>query len=241
MGDFYLTMRSDSSPDHFPLNTITSFRNKFSLPLTLDSYEVALVDCTYVHSERMIKKDELLGKQYIVTSGSSIADNTIRKLSASNLQDRIVRIYAQQDIHSLEELIEDLKSSNVNISLSHHRLVNDNGMKWTEKLNNIFGYENREYMHEVFFKSGQTQLFLYCDIIELQRVGNEMAPLLRAITHEGKHRQITYRTFQHLQYVPVTYDYVEFAHMYILNENGLPPPFTVGSFSATLHFRRKQF
>jgi hypothetical protein len=141
----------------------------------------------------------------------------------------------------LEELIEELKSSNVNISFSQNRITSIVPVKWSEKLNNIFGFENGRYVHEVFFKTGQTQLFIYCDIIELQRVGNEMAPLLRVITHEGTHGQITNRTFLHLQYVPVTFDYIEFAHMYILNESGLPPPLTVGSFSATLHFRRKQY
>ena len=49
MGDFYITLQSDSSSDHFEHNKISDFRNWLASSVKVDPYmyEVALVECIY--------------------------------------------------------------------------------------------------------------------------------------------------------------------------------------------------
>ena len=62
MGDFYITLQSDSSSNHSEENTMSNFRNYLAIPIKLEheSYEVAMVECTYNHSSAFVLKDELL-------------------------------------------------------------------------------------------------------------------------------------------------------------------------------------
>ena len=88
---------------------------------------------------------------------------------------------------------------------------------------------------------GQMRMFIYCDIIEKQFVGDTMAPLLRSFFYIGhKHGEPVTKSFDHLQYLDLKLPEFEMIHVYIRNEIGEPVLFESGSLSITLHFRRKR-
>jgi len=91
------------------------------------------------------------------------------------------------------------------------------------------------------FNYGKTRMFIYSDIAEHQFVGDQMAPLLRIATYDGRNDKITTIGFTHLHYIPVSKNYIEFIHMYIRSETGETLPFETGTFSATLHFRQRRY
>jgi len=91
------------------------------------------------------------------------------------------------------------------------------------------------------FNYGKTRMFIYTDVVENQYVGHQMAPLLRISTYDGKDKHIKTVDFPHLQYIPVCKPYIEHILMYIRSESGEMLPFEHGTFSATLHFRRRRY
>jgi hypothetical protein len=225
MDSFYITLQSDSAPEHYPGNKITNFKNRFAVPLRLDRgvFEVALVECTYVHSNAFIKKGEL-----IFTEGET------KKMTA----DKDYKTLNDLQTFITKNIKNELKIENKTVTSNHPNVT------WSPKVANILGYENgKGYIHECFFNAGQTLMFVYCDIIDLQRIGNEMAPLLRRMIYssDSKEETITTREFTHLQYANIVPDEIDTIHMYIMSEIGEPIPLSVGSFSATLHIRRRRF
>jgi len=82
---------------------------------------------------------------------------------------------------------------------------------------------------------GQTKLMVYCDLIHPQHVGDTVAPLLRSL-------QIQYDSAEHVFSPPTDFplrtDYIDVIHVYIMCENGEPPPFELGTFSGTLSIQK---
>jgi len=231
MGDFYVTLLSDASQKYYPNNTISNFRNKLADPIRLNSrkYEVALVDCVYVHSEIVIEKGELLhtykGKNY----------------------------HAANDIVSVNELVTWINDPSKpwfkDFYISNGAVVartSDKGVylaDWTPRIRAMLGYDEQEkaYIHKKYSHAGTSLIFVYCNIVQPQRVGDSFVPLLRRMTNHGAHGEITTREFEHLQYLDVVYDAFDEIHVYIKTEDGHPPSFVVGPFSITLHFRQKMY
>jgi hypothetical protein len=116
-------------------------------------------------------------------------------------------------------------------------------IEWSPRLKSILGLDEKtdKYTYPIFEQAGSSNLYIYCDIIEPQRVGHTVVPLLRKITNTGYANTFVTREFQHLQYIDVARLEFDQIHMYIKTESGGPPSFTVGTFSATLHFRRKRY
>ena len=77
--------------------------------------------------------------------------------------------------------------------------------------------------------------YLYSDIVEPQRVGDIMAPIVDVFRSEsGYHRPST------IHYVPLKYDRMTTVGVYIRTGMGHPVPFVHGKVVVKLHFRKKQ-
>lgn len=227
MGDIYFTLQSDASASHYPDNKITNFRNLFAVPLQIESgaYEVALVECCYVHSSVWIEKGEVIGESNLSQVGIMKAD---------------------ENILSITDLYAYLLKYNIRLELNFQSgfvLGVSDEIEWSPKLRAILGYCDIEkaYIYPYYMQSGNTQMYIYCDIVDLQRVGHEMVPLLRKMDYTGENGKVLTRSFSHLQYVSLSRDDISGVHMYIKNEAGENLPLTFGSFSATLHLRRRRF
>lgn len=100
-----------------------------------------------------------------------------------------------------------------------------------ERLSTIRG-NHRPYPH-----MGKSKLFVYCDLISPQFIGDALAPLLLSTP-------VQYDNSNHIimnpNYFPVNKDVINVIHVYIRCEDGEPPPFELGTFSVTLSIRRSQ-
>lgn len=85
-------------------------------------------------------------------------------------------------------------------------------------------------------------IFVYCDIIDAQIVGDTVAPLLRMVnTNHSKHSfgdEVT-ASFRTLQYVPVLRREFSTMEIDLRSNTGLPIPFQTGTSSVLLHFKRR--
>ena len=85
-------------------------------------------------------------------------------------------------------------------------------------------------------------MYVYCDIIESVVIGDTLAPLLRIVNMDpvnhtfGSH---TVDIFNPLHYVPVEKLNFEHIEIDIRDSTGRHLPFTFGTVSVKLHFRRR--
>lgn len=111
--------------------------------------------------------------------------------------------------------------------------------------NSIYTPETKHYQQRgtfrPFFGCGQQKMFIYADIIENQFIGSQLAPLLRITDYKGQNATTTTQEFAHHHYVPLRNINLDQIHMYIRSETSDYLPIELGTFSATLHFRRKRF
>lgn len=219
MGDFYVTLQSDSCINHFPENTISNFRNYFNEPLNLEfnSYQVALVDVTYTYTNYICKAGQILGWY------------------------KGKQIKSDRNIFNVSDLFHYLSEEKINPRGKSYTYVNPD-WKWSATLYMKVGYDERKnrYLHDSHPEAGNNDLFIYCDIIGSQHVGGILAPLLRRMPYKHPDSQNrVYREFNHLQYHDLIQSQIQSIHLYIKNEHGEAPPFEFGPFSATLHFRPK--
>ena len=99
----------------------------------------------------------------------------------------------------------------------------------------ILGKEN------IVWDIGCRKIYVYTDIIENQRVGDQVAPLLRITDYSGIQDRIEIKDFNHLQYIRLRHDDIESIRIYIKTETGEDLPLTFGTVTCTLHFREKRF
>ena len=175
------------------------------------------------------------------------------------------KMYASKDLRSFQDLMLEYERAipgmivffSTNGKISRTMSTDDVGdqshftkpFMHTFKLLEYFGITNIDVGHFNMHDSkeytgayrpvsnlGTSQLLLYCDLIHPQHIGNTVAPLLRSfhIEYDGAEH-----IFHSPLYFPIARDYVDVVHMYIMCENGEPPPFEFGTFTATLGIRKK--
>ena len=86
-----------------------------------------------------------------------------------------------------------------------------------------------------------TSIYIYCNIVQPQIVGNTMVPLLRTIPVSGNSGDVITKTFTNIQYVPVQTKSFEDIEILLRTDTGDPVPFERGKVIATLYFRKQSY
>lgn len=85
-------------------------------------------------------------------------------------------------------------------------------------------------------------LFYYCDLVESQRVGDTLAPLLRTVNTKAGHclyGSTCTESYTNPFYIPVLKKCFADVEILIKDDTGHNPSFTHGTSSCVLHFRRR--
>ena len=88
---------------------------------------------------------------------------------------------------------------------------------------------------------GITAIYIYCNIVQPQIVGNTNVHLLRTIPVSGKSGDVITKTFTNIQYVPVQTKSFEDIEILLSSDTGDPVPFESGKVIATLYFRKQSY
>ena len=83
-------------------------------------------------------------------------------------------------------------------------------------------------------------LYVYCDIIHSQYIGDALVPLLRIVPVEGKDGQRISKSFVRPQYVPVSRKQFESIEVNIKQDTVETVPFEFGRVLLTLHSRQSR-
>ena len=86
-----------------------------------------------------------------------------------------------------------------------------------------------------------SNIYVYCDILKPQIVGDTNAQLLKNIPVEGNFGDIIAKTYTNIQYMPVETKSFEIVKVLLRGNTGNPVQFECGKVVITLHFRKHSY
>ena len=89
-------------------------------------------------------------------------------------------------------------------------------------------------------EQGFHDLYVYCDTVQAQFVGDALVPLLRIVPVEGVDGRRVSKSFERPHYLPVSRREFETIEVNIKRDTGESVPFELGKVSLTLHFRQSR-
>ena len=244
---FYLTLPSNASLDVYPDNKIGSYRVK--LPQTFDlngEWEVGLYSAVYPNTWYTLQKQQ--NHIYYSTDGG-------RSFWSSAVVD-----YGYYT--SMSELIESINTAlekelgNINIAFALNprthtvKLTIDKNhhIALHGQLSKMLGFGGGDIKIRKSSESPYVSdlhdiasIFVYCNIVQPQIVGNASVPLLRTIAVSGKSGDIITETFNNIQYVPLQIKSFENIEILLRTDTGDPVPFERGKVIVTLYFRKLSY
>jgi hypothetical protein len=118
----------------------------------------------------------------------------------------------------------------------------------SEKLKYMLGFETRLFYEteKVWAKytpdmrNGFYSLYLYCDMVEPQIVGNTIIPLLRTVHIEGNHGDIIEKLYNAPHYVQLNKKEIDQISIEVRDDRDQLVPFDFGKIVVKLHFRKKR-
>ena len=242
---FYLTLPSNASLNEFPNNKTTSYRVKLPQSIDLEGvWEVGLYSISYPNTWYTLQKG--------VNTHLFYADRT------GLFQQAIMDYGYYQSMQELIKAANKALSRNVsdNIKLTYNAFTGKvtvqikNGFQFAvmKPLSIILGFGGKDVILKKTTESPYvadlttvSTIYVYCDIVEPQIVGDTSAQLLKSIPAEGKFGDIIAKTFTNMQYVPIRTKSFEAVEVLLRNDTGDPVPFERGKVVITLHFRKHSY
>ena len=243
---FYLTLPSNASMDVFPDNKIGSYHVK--LPQAVDlhgDWEVGLYSISYSNTWYTLRKLEnhlyYSTNGYIFSKSASVDFgyyDTVKDLIDA-INKTLLPTIGNDSIHM--EFNPRTAKVKVYIKKKH-------GLAFFGKLSRMLGFRGQDTK---LFKTTEspfvadlfsiTAIYVYCNIVQPQIVGNTNVHLLRTIPVSGKSGDVITKTFTNIQYVPVQTKSFEDIEILLRSNTGDPVPFERGKVIATLYFRKQSY
>lgn len=105
----------------------------------------------------------------------------------------------------------------------------------SETANLILGQTGK---NEASIMPNYPAVFVYCDVVEHQIVGDTKAPLLRTVPLVDKNQEVVGQSFVRPYYIPVKKNYIRSIEIELRNDSGQLIKFQSGKSILVLHFRR---
>ena len=243
---FYITLPSNASLPIFPNNKTTRIKKK--LPEIMDlseDWEVGMYSISYPNTWYTLQEHE----------------NHIYYADRSGLYSAAFVEFGYYK--SMEEIIEAVNASLVdsgvstgNIDVSYETrvgkvLVRVGGgykLALTGRMSILLGFGGKDVIIDSTTTSPHvadlepiTTIYVYCDIVTPQIVGDTSAPLLRSIPVKGKSGDLITETYTNIQYTPVQTKTFENIEILLRTDTGDPVAFERGEVVTTLHFRQHTY
>ncbi|CAB3996273.1 Hypothetical predicted protein [Paramuricea clavata] len=241
---FHLTLPSNASSDIFPDNKTTSYRIKLPQAINLSGeWEVGLYSINYPRTWYTLGNFDT----HIYTSDQSgLFSTTIIDYGFYETMPDLVKSVNKnlaKDVSDNIKLTFNVRTEKVTVHLKNkYQLV------VTNRMSIVLGFGGKEtkivktttspYAADLH---GFMAIYVYCDIVQPQIVGNTSAKLLRSIPVQGKLGDVITKTFTTIQYVPVQTKSFEDVEIVLRNDTGDPVPFERGKVVTTLHFRQRSY
>ena len=240
---FYVHLPSNSSLDKFPSNTLTEYHVGLTQTVSLTGdWEVALTEIHYPHSWNNVQEN--FGNRFY-----------LRNQELSGVWEALIvppgHYSSIGDILSkMEGPIENVKRFNDDVTFSYDTFtrkvtvhLQNNVELFFGNIGYLLGFSPEEIIsntstaeRQVDLEYGFHDLFIYCDLIQSQYVGDALVPLLRIVPVEGKVGERVGKSFLRPQYLPVSRKQFETVEVNRKTDTGESVPFEFGRVLLTLHF-----
>lgn len=239
---FYLTLPSNASVNIFPNNKTTSYRVK--LPKVIDlggDWEVGLYSISYPNTWYTLQNNhdthiyciDKNGHPETIEIGYGHYETLQSLIKATNKA-------LTKNVGDNVKMMASAFTEKVTVQLKNgYRLL------LNERMSIVFGFGKKDAMITktsespyVADLSAISTIYVYCDIVQPQVVGNTSAQLLRSIPAEGKFGDVITKTFTNIQYVPAQTKSFENVEILLRDDTGNPVPFERGKVVVTLHFKQ---
>lgn len=244
MSQMFVTLPSNSSMHYFPNNTLTQYRTRLekSLDLTEGEWEVGLWEIQFPKSLRNVMTDaegrmrvfhggegqEEVTEHWLGMGYYSDPDSLVRALNSvlkPHVRFKWNRVKARVQV-SITQGKRMLLPAQLAQMLGVPRLI------VCASGEEVYGREISDVCRHPH------SMYVYCDLVQHQRVGDSMVPLLRIVPLSGKSGTIVTRAYENVQYLPAKGGHWESIEIDIRDDTGVPIPFESGKVWMTLHLRR---
>lgn len=245
--EFYITLLSNSSMKYFPDNKTSSFRTQLSRTIKLDGiWEIALAEIQYPCTINNINTNN---NSIFIKNVNGVKQVVLEENDYDNLESLLSALnYMDEFKYKIVFLINEA-TKRVNVHFVNEESTTIEKLSLAPALCQQLGFEpetdlfkQREARHSPNLVLGLPSfMFVYCDLIEPQIVGDVDTKLLRTV---GINKTIyTYGsqqtvTFTNPHYVRVLIREFENIEIDIRADQGLPIPFVFGTLCIKLHFRK---
>lgn len=248
MSHLYLTLPSNSSLQYFPENTLSNFKTKLSQRINLvGEWEVGLYEIQYPRTWNNITEKE--GRfRFRLAPGGPIFYGYVKPGKYDT---------CHHLVHAVNDVIRE-KEDGEKIVLSYSTNTNrvylfvNNGCKlWFDSaLASILGFRSKniftgpipfiEAEHVCDLNRGFYSLYCYCSLTSPVFVGDVQVSLLRIVPIDGKHGDMVTKTFQSIQYAPISSKDFDTIEIDIKDDIGNNVPFESGKVVVVLHLRLRR-
>lgn len=250
-GSFYLTLLSNSSIEYFPDNMTTKFSTKLPKSIKLEGeWVVGVVEFQYPCTMFTVQEHEnivYINKNMLMPNEKYPSIVYYKKHIPATNYDNINHI-----LKALNNMRENITFRYDEISKFVSVTIADDSIKsltLSHKLCIQLGFEpNKNLVEKTFGKRPAnlhlglpSQLFVYCDIVEPQIVGDVMTSLLRIIPLDsskyiyGANKMHVFSPPHYISVMRREFDTIEID---IRSSTGQKIPFQFGTVCIKLHFRK---
>ena len=262
MSEFYLTLPSNTATGS-EANRTNRFR--VELPHTIElegDWDVALVDIVYPHSWDNVNSVGLgvthVAALLVITNGTD--DN--HKLYLPNGYYETINDLNFAIIQAWNDKQKEIgqKASLPPFHFKFNQITKRNRLVYAEKqdkvitvrlskhLQYLMGYDrdyiahtsrHKEAKYPPDMRGGIDALYVYCDIVENQIIGDSLEPLLRIVPVQGKHGDLVEKNFEMPHYVPLLNKKFSSVEVHIKTDTDTYLPFNYGKVIVKLQFRKR--
>jgi hypothetical protein len=226
--------------DIFPSNTVANFKVKLPETISLTGdWEVALVEIQYSNTWSTIRHGTQ--QTFIYMVGSERHAPVIDSGHYESILDFVKNLNGSlsKDVQDKIKFTYNRRTRKVTIDVKKQASV------WfTGDIAAVLGFDQDCYVtkkttspYAADINAGFSSMFVYCDIVSDQIVGDKKVPLLRAVQIKGNYGDTITKTYQNPLYIPIGTKQFETLEVHITDESGRRVPFEYGRSICTLHLR----
>ena len=248
MGDFYLTLPSNSSSSQYPDNHGGHFYTKLSenFDLSRQPYEVGLAEIQFSNTHSNVKEGE--AKFSFTLDGALWINIRITEgfyhqpTSLVNAMNQGMRVKVK---HAIKPKFHyNRESKKVWIKLYNKKqiirlnsfLAKLFSMPEMMQGPNFFQSDDIVNLHE-----NSTAIYVYCDLVAHRPVGDIKAPLLRTVPIKDPSNDIVHVVYEKPHYIPIGRHQFDTLELLLCTDSGEITSFKSGKTVITLHLRPRRY
>ena len=267
MEHFYVTLPSNSSLQYYGKQPMSNYKTRLArdIHLNVNEWEVGLAEFIYPITWHNVMKGYFTVRKLVKNDWTYI-HGKIPDNRYDDVQDLLMIL--ENEIHSiLGDQKSNIKFSFLNTRFVKVYIADGYAIKLSPSLSQVLGFGDHDNICELrnhktmgryetcevrktddnntllspFIADvdrGMRSLFIHCNIVSAQLVGDLHVPLLRTVAVKGRTGDVVAKSFSNIHYMRIERSDFQEIEIHITDETGKTVPFQQGRVIVKLHFKR---